>query len=48
MPSVQLSALNTTTYQKIVNIRGIINISLPAIIVDIVSSPSTQPNILLT
>ena len=48
IPSVQFNALNTNTYQIIVKIRGIINISFPAIIADKVSSSITPPNILLT
>jgi len=48
IPSVQFSALNTNTYQTIVNIRGIINISLLATINANVSSSITHPKILLT
>jgi len=48
IPSVQLRALKTNTYQNIVKTRGIIKISLSIIIRERVSSSIIPQNILLT
>jgi len=48
IPSDQLSALKTNTYQRIVKKRGIINISLSLTKNDRVSSSIIHQNILLT